>query len=241
MEWCLALLAAFGIGVAKCGFAGVSLVHVIVFAFLFGAKESTGVVLPLLIVGDVLAVFGFHQHARWDYVWKMLPPTCVGVCIGWALMGYLEKQVYQPMIGGIIICLVLVQIVRIWRGDWFEHLPHSLWFAWSMGLLAGFTTMLANAAGPIMALYFLAIQLPKMEFVGTAAWFFLIINVIKVPFSIQLGLIDGSTLLFNLVIAPMIYVGLLSGRWLVKQIPQKLFDSLLLVFAAVAALKLLFW
>jgi uncharacterized membrane protein YfcA len=212
-----------------------------VFAFLFGARESTGVVLPLLIIGDILAVFGFHQHARWDYVWKMLPPTMLGVAIGWALMGKLDKSVYQPLIGCIILSLVVVQIMRVWRPAWFEQVPHSLWFSWRMGLLAGFTTMLANAAGPIMALYFLAIQLPKMEFVGTAAWFFLIINVMKVPFSIQLGLITLDTLWFNLLIAPMIYFGLLSGRWLVKQIPQKLFDSLLLAFAAIAALKLIFW
>ena len=108
-----------------------------------------------------------------------------------------------------------------------------------MGIMAGVTTMLANAAGPVMALYFLAIALPKLEFVGTSAWFFLAINLFKVPFSVGLGLIHSQTLLFNAVLVPAIVIGLLSGRWLVTRIPQKLFDALLLTFVGIAALRMI--
>jgi uncharacterized protein len=238
-QWLLSILAAFGIGVAKSGFAGVSLLHVLVFAMLFGARDSTGVVLPMLIVGDICAVTAFHQHARWDFIRKMLPPSCLGVVAGWLLMHRLNEAAFKPLIGWIILGLAVLQIARTQRPDWFSQVPHSPWFAWTMGMMAGVTTMLANAAGPVMALYFLAIALPKLEFVGTSAWFFLSINLFKVPFSAGLGLIHSQTLLFNAVLIPAIVLGLVAGRWLVTRIPQKLFDALLLFFVGVAALRMI--
>lgn len=238
-QWLLSILAAFGIGVAKSGFAGVSLLHVLVFAVLFGARDSTGVVLPMLIVGDICAVSAFHQHARWDFIRKMLPPAGLGIIAGWALMHRLNEAMFRPLIGWIILGLAVLQIARTQRPDWFSRIPHAHWFAWTMGIMAGVTTMLANAAGPVMALYFLAIALPKLEFVGTSAWFFLVINLIKVPFSAQLGLIHSQTLLFNAVLIPAIVLGLVAGRWLVTRISQRFFDALLLIFVGVAALRMI--
>jgi uncharacterized protein len=239
LQWALAVLAAAGMGIAKGGLAGVSLLHVVIFAFLFGARDSTGVVLPMLIVGDIAAVTFLHQHARWDYVWRMLPPSCAGVIVGWALMGRVSDAMFRPIIGWIILSLAAMQLARMLRPAWFGNVPHNRWFAWGMGLLAGVTTMLANAAGPIFGLYALAVGLPKFEIVGTSAWLFFILNSFKVPFSVGLGLIHGQTLLFNLLMSPVIVLGVLGGRWLTHRLPQRLFDGLLLAFAAVAALRLI--
>ena len=108
-----------------------------------------------------------------------------------------------------------------------------------MGLLAGDPTMLANAAGPIFALYALAVALPKFEIVGTSAWFFFIINALKMPFSIALGLIHAQTLLLNLILSPAIVAGVFGGRWIIHRVPQRVFDAFLLAFAAIAALRLI--
>ena len=143
-QWLLAILGALGIGVAKSGFAGVSMLHVLVFAFLFGARESTGVVLPMLIAGDILAVCAFRQHARWEYIRRMLPPALLGVVAGWLLMHRLSGAAYKPLIGGIILSLTVLQLWRHARPALFERVPRSAWFAWAMGLLAGGTTMLIN-------------------------------------------------------------------------------------------------
>jgi hypothetical protein len=237
-EWLLAIIGAAGLGVGKAGLAGMSLVHVLIFAFLFGARDSTGIVLPMLLVGDVCAVSVFHRHARWDYVRRMLPPACVGVIAGAWFMRGLDDAAFKPIIGWIILALTLIQAVRLQRPDWFGNIPHERWFAWSIGLIAGATTMLANAAGPIIALYCLAVALPKLEFVGTSAWFFFIINAFKVPFSFGLGLIHGQTLLLNALLAPAIVAGVMGGRSIVQHLPQRLFDRLLLAFAAIAALRL---
>lgn len=238
-QWLLAVAAAMGIGFSKSGFAGVGLFHVIAFAYLLGPRASTGALLPMLIVGDVCAVFYFRQHARWDYVRRILPPALAGIALGWAMMHRLNDAAFYTVIGGIVLMLALLQLTRMYRPEWFLHIPHSRWFAYSLGLLAGVTTMLANAAGPIVYLYLLAVRLPKYELVGTAAWFFLIINVTKVPLSTSLGLIDGGSLMLNVVLSPAIVLGMIIGRWLVQRIPQRLFDTLLLIFAMVAALRLL--
>jgi uncharacterized membrane protein YfcA len=237
--WALAIVAAACLGIAKAGLAGMSFVHVVVFAFLFGARESTGIVLPMLLVGDVCAVWAYHQHARWQYVRRMLLPACVGVVIGALLMRVISDHAFKPVIGWIILVLTALQVLRMHRPQWFERVPHSPVFAWSIGLLAGMTTMLANAAGPVIAIYCLALSLPKLEIVGTTAWFFFIINAFKVPFSIGLGLIRSTTLLLNAMLAPMVVAGVLCGRWLVYRLPQRVFDLLLLGFAAVAALRLI--
>lgn len=238
-QWILATIGALGIGVAKAGFAGVSLLYVVIFAFLFGARESSGIVLPLLLIGDLGAIRFFRQHARWDYVWKMLPPACVGIVVGTFLIGRLDEAAFRPTVGAIVLGLTALQLVRMIRPAWLGNIPHSRWFAWSMGILAGITSMLANASGPIVALYTLAVGLPKLEFVGTNAWFFLIVNALKVPFSLGLGLIHSNSLMLNVVLAPAIAVGVIGGQWLTHRLSQRAFDGWLLAFATAAALRLL--
>ncbi len=238
-QWSLAVVAAMGIGFSKSGFAGVGLFHVIAFAYLLGPRVSTGALLPMLIVGDVCAVLFFRQHARWVYVRRILPPALIGIVVGWALMHRLDDQAFRGVIGSVVLMLALLQLTRMYRPEWFAEIPHARWFAYSLGFVAGITTMLANAAGPMVALYLLAVSLPKFEFVGTSAWFFLIINIIKVPFGASLGLIGAESLLFDAILSPAILAGMLLGRWLVHRISQRLFDTLLLLFAGVAALRLL--
>lgn len=237
-QWALLAIAALGIGVTKSGFSGMGMIHVLIFAHVLGARESTGIVLPMLIAGDVFAILFYGKHANWSYIYRMIPPALIGICIGAWAMTWLDSTIYKPFIGAIILFLVILQTVRVWRPQWFENVPQSQWFAWSMGILAGTTTMMANAAGPVFGLYLLAIGLPKLEFVGTAAWFFLLINLTKIPFSWGLGLIRIDTLSMNLLLIPLVAFGLWLGRKLVQRISQRVFDSLILSVTAAAAVRM---
>jgi uncharacterized protein len=238
-EWILVILAAIGMGVSKAGLAGVGLFHVVVFAFLFGARESTGYVLPLLVVGDLCAVIALHQHVRWEHVRRMLPPACLGVIVAAVFMRGISDALFKPLIGWIVLSLALMQAIRLRWPAWLGNVPHTHSAVWSIGLLAGAATMLANAAGPVVTLYCIAVGLPKFEVVGTLAWFFFIINVFKLPFSAALGLIRTDTLLLNAVLVPPVILGVTGGRWVVHRLPQRAFDLLMLAFAAIAALRLM--
>ena len=240
LQWVLIVIGAVGIGLSKAGFAGVGFVHLVVFAFVFGPRESTGLILPMLVFADVLAVLAFRQHARWDYMRLMLPPACFGVITGALVMWQVtDDSLFAPLMGWILVVLITMQLLHMWKPDLFAGAPHSKPFAWTTGLVAGWTTMLANGAGPIITLFTLAVGLPKFELVGTGAWFFLIINVFKLPFSYSLGLIGGASLALNLVLIPPIVAGVVLGRWLTRHVPQRLFNGLLLALTAVAALRLI--
>jgi uncharacterized membrane protein YfcA len=132
-----------------------------------------------------------------------------------------------------------MQLARKFKEVWFTHIPHSPWFAWVMGILVGITTMLANAAGPVYGLFLIAIGLPKKEFVGTAAWFFLLLNLIKIPFSWNLGLVQKDTLLLNVILLPLIWVGLKLGGRIIHKIGQGWFENLVIVFSILAAIQFL--
>lgn len=238
-QWALAAAAAAGIGLSKSGFAGLGMFHIVVFAQLYGARASTGIILPMLVVGDLSAVAAFRRHARWEHIGRVLPPTIVGIIVGWLAMHRIDEARFKPLLGAVVLGLALLQIARMARPQWFNDVPHARWFAYTLGFIAGVTTMLVNGAGPIVALYLLAVGLPKYEFVGTGAWFFLIVNILKLPLSAEQGLITWETLVLNAKLAPCVVAGLVAGKFLVKFVPQRLFDFLLLLFVATAALRLL--
>lgn len=227
-----------GIGFSKAGFSGVSMLHVVVFAMAFGAKESTGVLLPMLVVGDFCAVYLFGSKANWKQVWRVLPPALIGVLVGWQLMGSVDDRQFRWIVGGIILSLSAIQAIRMAKPNWFEGVPHHRGFAIVLGGLAGLTTMLANAAGPVVALYLLAVALPKWELIGTSVWVFLVLNLVKLPLSYQLGFIDSETLVVDLLFAPAIPVGILAGRWLVQRMDQTTFNAILLAFTVILAIRL---
>jgi len=241
-QWALAVVAAMLVGVAKTGIAGIGMLFVVIFAQILPAKQATGLVLPLLCFGDLVAVASYRQHANWRHLWRLFPWAALGVVIGFFVLGRIGDRDMRQLIGGIVVTLVALHLVRRWRARaGTESEPeHGAWFAPTIGVLAGFTTLVANAAGPLMAIYLLAMRLPKMEYVGTAAVFFLLLNLFKVPFMLSLGLITQPSFALNLWLAPAVLVGALAGRKILPKINQKMFENLALFFSAAAGLRLLF-
>ena len=238
-QWGLVVLGALLIGVSKTGIAGLGVLAVAIYANILPARQSTGIILPMLICADVVAVAAYRRHAVWGHLWPLFPWVVVGVVTGYFTMGHINDAQVRRGIGAILLVMVALHFWRRQRAG-NEPVPHTLWFSALTGVLAGFTTMLANAAGPVMILYMLAVGLPKMEFLGTGAWYFLIVNLFKVPFSCQLGLITPGTLQFNAVLLPAVIAGALLGRLVVKRINQMWFETLALALTLVASARLLF-
>ena len=238
-EWVLAVVAALLVGIAKTGIGGLGMLSVVIFAQIMPARQATGIVLPLLCFGDIVAVLYYRQHAKWRHVWRLFPWTAAGVVAGYFTLGRINDREAQRIIGAIVLTLVVLHVTRR-RGATGHEAEHGAWFAPTIGMLAGFTTLVANAAGPLMAIYLLAMRLPKMDYVGTGAVFFLLMNLFKVPFMIHLGLINAASFTINLMLAAPVLAGTLLGRKLLVRIDQRVFENVVLFLGAAAGAKLLF-
>ena len=238
-QWALLALGAFFMGLAKTGVSGLGVLTVALFANALPARESTGALLPLLLCTDLIAVAYFRKHASWPHLWKLFPWVIVGVVSGYFALDRISNAQVARLIGAILLAMVAVHLWRKRRANPGDQLPHTWWFAAITGILSGFTTMTANAAGPIMVLYLLAIGLPKLAFVGTSAWFFMLVNAFKVPFSMQLGLITTHSLLLDAWLLIPMLPGALLGPLILKRIEQQKFERLVLLLTALAAARLL--
>ena len=237
----LALLGAFSLGVSKTGFPGLALVNILIIAECFGAKASVGIILPLLIVCDVLVYPLFRKYASWKRVLPLLPAAFVGLAVGFFLLKMIDELTARKVIGGIILLMVILQLVREYRRDFLEHLPDSTVFLGITGLSIGISTMVANAAGPVYSIYALVHRLTKEDFLGIGARFFLLLNVIKVPLLGNLSLINAESLKLNAMLLPGIIAGILVGRKLIHLVPQRIFEWLLYAFSLLTGIRLLFW
>jgi uncharacterized membrane protein YfcA len=235
----IALVAAICVGLSKAGFTGISMVSVVLLADVYGAKASVGLALPLLIAADLIAYPAFMGHGSWKPVWKLLPATMVGLLMGWWLLGEINDHVARCVIGWCVLSMVAVQALRTWKAAWFDRLADSRLFGNSAGVMGGFATMLANAAGSVIQLYLLARRVPKMELIGIGTRFFLLINLIKIPLNAKLALITEASLWENLKLFPGVLVGILIGRWLIGRVPQAAFEWMIVVFSFLASVRLL--
>lgn len=240
-QWALMVVGALLAGFSKTGIPGMGILFVGIFVNVLPVRQATGVVLPMLVLGDLFAVALYRRYAQWGHLIRLLPATVAGVVFGWFVLRSLNDGQTARLVGLIMLIMLAVHLWRKARaGAEVEAVAHApRWFSVLTGLLAGFATQVANAAGPVMSLYLLSMQLPKLEFLGTGAVFFMLINWFKVPFMIQLGMINRETLLLNLWLAPAVIAGAMIGRGILHRINQKAFETAALVLTALAVLKLL--
>lgn len=237
--WILGLCAALIVGLAKTGIPGVGILAAPLMVMVFPAKQSVGALLPMLILADVFAVVYYRQHTQWRRLIELFPSVIIGMVAGACVLANLDSTQLKPLLGGLILVLLLVELAR--RQFGWTDFPHQRWFVIMIGSLAGFATTVGNVAGPIMNIYLISKGLKKEHFMGTIAWYYFIINCTKVPIYLSLGMINSETLQFDSMVIPLIVIGALAGRWVFRKTSPALFNSIVLILAAVAAIRLLFW
>ena len=237
LQYILAFLAALFVGLNKAGVSGIDVIMVTLLIFIFGARTSTGILMPLLMIGDFMAVIYYHRHAQWKYLFILLPWMIAGIITGVYIGKNLSELAFRQWMS--VIVLVTTIFMVWWNSRKNKSVPDNKVFAGSMGYAAGFTTMVGNLAGAFSNIYFLAMRLPKEQFIGTASWLFCIINLIKLPFHIFVWkTISADTLLIDLQLIPLIIIGFLLGVRLLKKTSEKLFRQLVLVLTAIGAVVL---
>ncbi|MBU3820463.1 sulfite exporter TauE/SafE family protein [Flavobacteriaceae bacterium XHP0103] len=238
LQWLAVALATFILGISKSGIKGIGIIIILILAFVFGEKESTGVLLPMLVCADILAVIYYNRHAQWHYIIKLLPFMVVGVLVGVWIGNDISEALFKRIMAIIIIVSVIIMVYTENRKT---RLPNNKLFAHSFGFLSGFASMIGNLAGPIANVYFLAIRLPKNEFIGTVAWLFFILNVFKIPFHIFVWkTITVETIVLNSVMIPTVVLGFLVGAYIVKLISNVNYRRFILIVTALGGIILLF-
>ena len=247
LDWAVLAGAVVAIGFAKTAVSGTGSLAVAAFALVLPARESTGTILPLLILGDLFAIGFYRRHTDWGLIRRLVPWVGIGIVGGAGFVAAVDDTVMRRTIGLVLLVLTVGQLVtgggRLarWLGPPQDGSPSTghRWAAAVAGVAAGFVTMVANAAGAVMTVYLLLSGLAMLEFLGTAAWFFFLVNVAKLPFSIGLGLVVPGSLLLDLVLAPLVAVGAFGGLWLVRRMDEDQFERAVLALAALSAVPLL--
>jgi uncharacterized membrane protein YfcA len=221
-------------GMAKTGVHGAGMITVPMLAAVFGGKLSSGVMLPLLVMADVAGVWYYHRHASWAHLKVLFPWAAAGVVLGTVFGQYINDYVFKLVMAGIV--LISVGIMTWMERDRSAEIPSNKWFGPVTGILGGFTSMIGNLAGPVMALYLLSMRMPKNAFIGTAAWFFLVINWFKVPFHLFMWkTITPSVIKLDLLMLPIILLGAFLGVVITRQLSEKSYRWFIIAMTVAAA------
>jgi uncharacterized membrane protein YfcA len=239
-QWVLGIASGLVIGMAKTGISGLTLFFIPLMALSFGGRASTGIILPMLCVGDIFAVAWYRHHGEMKYIMKLLPSTLCGMGAGVVVGRSLSDNAFGIMLGSIILALLALMI---WQdaSKKVNLYPSAWWFSALAGLLAGFTTMIGNAAGTVMSIYLLSMRLPKNSFIGTAAWFFMIINLLKIPLQVFFWKnISPATLAFDSVMIPFIAAGAFIGFRVTGKIPERAYRIFVIAMTGLSSVMLFF-
>ncbi len=237
--WIILFMAALFVGMSKTGIQGVTIIAIPLLATVFGAKPSTGLMLPILCFADLIGVSYYRRQAEWKYILRLLPMAIAGFFLALWVDHLIPATKFKHLMG---VCLAVVMAVMLWS-QWKGKenlLIDKWWYSPLFGLLGGFTTMIGNAAGPVMAIYLLSIRIPKLAFVGTNAWFFLCVNYLKLPLQIfAWENINLTTLAIDACAIPFVLIGAFLGIRLVKFLPERGFRIFTTIVTIISVLVML--
>ena len=237
-QWFVLILASVLVGYSKPAINGVGSIAVILFAAALPAKASTGTLLPLLIAADITAIWAYRRHADWTLIRRLLPWILGGIAVGAVFVARVDNHAMRIAIAVVVLTLLALQVWDRRRPKTERPVPHHV-LGPAAGTATGFTTMVANAAGPITTLYLLVSGYAVMELVGAAAWLYFVINLVKLPVSIGLGLVHPGSLLLDLTPLPAMAAGAWVGVVTIRRVTQAQFERYVLALVAVSALLLL--
>ena len=232
------IIVALIVGFSKTGIGGVTMLAIPILASVFGGKDSTGIMLPMLLVGDLFAVWYYRKSVEWKKVFQPLPWALVGIILGVVVGSYISDRTFLTLIGIIILICLGILVYSELKGKNIK-LPVEAWFYVLVGILSGFASMIGNAAGPIFGIYLLALGFKKNNFMGTNAWFFFIINLTKLPLQIFVWHNIGiRSMTITVAMLPIITLGAILGYYILKRINEKVFRYIVITMTAIASLKL---
>ena len=238
--WLVTLICAWLVGVSKSGLKGIAMVTIPLLAHFYGGMASAGLLVTFLVFGDMFAIRYYYKSLRWEHIKKLYPYALAGIVLALVVGEMITDNQFRIIIGvTVLLCLGLI-FYRDFSGN-AESFTRKNWFARTLGVSGGFATMIGNAAGPIFNLYLLSMRLPKKSFIATGAVFYISLNLLKIPLHIFIWKsVSMDTLQLNFVMLPAVWLGSVTGKYLVRFIPEREFRIFVTIVIALSALLLFF-
>lgn len=239
--WIISVLAAIMIGMSKTGLSGLGTLVVPVMAYAFGAMPSSGVVLPMLVMADIFGVIYYHRSTHRKTLILILPWAMLGLVAGIIVGKHISATGFKHLMAAMVLISIFIMLWQEFSKDKSATgTVKNKSVAAVFGIAGGFSTMIGNAAGPVMSVYLLSRKLPKNEYIGTAAWFFFVVNLTKLPLQIWVWHnITLTSFLFNLTLLPAIAAGAFLGIRIVRVIPEKPYRWFVIIATITASVALL--
>lgn len=239
-QWFFFGIAAMIIGMSKCGIPGLGILNVAIFQNILLAKDATGFGLPLLVVGDMCAVIAFRKHADWRQILKLIPWAGIGVVGGFFVLDAIDNAQARLLIGASLLIMIALHVLNRNSSNLDKSGLRASGVGPAIGGMAGFVSMIANAAGPLMTLYLLAMRMPKMAFLGTSVYFFTLLNLFKIPFLAYLNIITIESAGANIRLFPFVVGGGLMGYFFARKVNQLWFERTAF-WLTIAAVSYMIW
>ncbi len=238
--WFVTLFSAWLVGVSKSGLKGIAMVTIPLLAYFYGGMASAGLLVTFLVFGDIFAIRYYYKSLQWKHIKKLYPYALAGIGLALLVGGMISDNQFRNIIGiSVLSCLGLIFYKDYTGGP--DGFTRKKWFGRTLGVTGGFATMIGNAAGPIFNLYLLSMKLPKNSFIATGAVFYLSLNLIKVPLHFFVWeSISLKTLQLNFIMLPAVWLGSVTGKYLVRFIPDREFRIFVTIVIAVSAMLLFF-
>jgi uncharacterized membrane protein YfcA len=236
--WIIAVLAVAIVGLGKSGLLGsLGMVAVPLLALVMPARDAAGMMLPLLLVMDAIAVWTYRKDADWHILKIMLPGAFVGTIVGWVLWSFVSDAMVLLFVGVLTLLFILDALLPIRKK--LEGLPPSKPWGAFWGWAAGFTSFISHTGGPPFQIYVLPKRLSPVTFSGTSAFFFAIVNSMKLIPYFFLGQLNVANLVHGAILAPLAVASVIVGVWLVRRISVKRFYQLTYWLVFLLAIKLI--
>ncbi|MBZ4675689.1 MAG: hypothetical protein JG782_308 [Anaerophaga sp.] len=238
--WLITLGSAWLVGVSKSGLKGIAMFTIPLLAHFYGGMASAGLLVPFLVFGDMFAIRYYYKNLKWEHIKKLYPYALTGIVLALIVGGMISDNQFRNIIGiSVLLCLALIFYRDFSGGP--NGFTRKSWFARTLGFTGGFATMIGNAAGPIFNLYLLSMRLPKKSFIATGAVFYISLNLLKIPLHFFVWKsISLDTLQLNFVMLPAVWIGSMTGKYLVRFIPEREFRIFVTVVIAISAVLLFF-
>jgi len=234
--WLLTLLGAFLTGISKSGIKGIGMATIPLMVYLYGAKASVGILLPILIFGDIMALVNFHKSGKIKEILRLFPYAALGIIAAVIIGNYINDTQFKDAIAIVLLVSLFIMFMNEIKGKK-ESLANNRFFRAFFGITGGFATMIGNSAGPIFNLYILSMRLPKNSFIGTTAWFFFFLNIFKLPFHVfSWHTITPATFHLDLLMIPGVIAGAYSGKYIVRMIPDKAYRYFIFIVIFLSSL-----